>query len=134
MVLKASEAYIFIVNEEKNPKQIFESYQRGELDRGSMIKTFISLIEGDDDKSVRLESLELLSELESRDPQIIKLIQNLLISDSDERMRSLALKVLIKHYLSQSHSEVRWALENDPSIDNLQVIKNEVRFPSIRVN
>jgi len=116
------------VNEEKNPRQIFERYQKGEFDRDSVVKVLISLIEESEDKRLRLESLEVLNKLESKDPQIIKLIQHLLISDSDDRMRYMAAKMLIERFLSQSHSEVRWALENDPSIDNLQVIIESLRI------
>jgi hypothetical protein len=82
------------VKGEKNPKQIFERYQKGELDRDSIVKVLISLIEGVDDKEIRLESLELLNELESKDPNIIKISQSVAISDSDKAMRGLAAKIL----------------------------------------
>ncbi|MHA1933048.1 MAG: hypothetical protein ACW96X_10930, partial [Promethearchaeota archaeon] len=87
---------------EKNPEELIEEYRRGELDRDSIIKVFISFIEESEDSKLRLESLELLNELEFKDPRIIKLLQNLLISDSDESIRGLASKVLIEQFLPKS--------------------------------
>jgi len=101
---------------EKNPKVLLASFRSGELDTESFSEVLISIIEGSDETKVRVESLEMLNELDLRDSKIMKLLQSLLISDSAESLRSVAAKKLIEAFLSQSHSEIRWALENESSI------------------
>lgn len=48
------------MNEEKNPKEIFEQYQKGELDRVTIVKIYTSLIEGSSGVNFRSKCVEYL--------------------------------------------------------------------------
>ena len=119
---------MFSVKGEKNPKVLLKRFRNGELDAESFSEVLISLVESSDDQAVRIESLEMLGELNLGDLKVIRLIRNILISDSDEMMRCTSAKILIGRFLTESHSEVRWVLKNEPSIDCFTVIIKKLKI------
>jgi len=104
------------VEGEKNPKVLFERFQSGKLDNKTFFDSLISLIENSDDRDVRVESIELLSELDSGDPRLFKIFQDLLISDLDEDVRSISAKLLVSKYFEESVGVLEWAIKNELSV------------------
>ena len=107
---------------EKNPKVLFERFQSGKIDKKAFFDSLISLIENSDDRVVRVESIELLTELDSGDPRLIKIFQDLLISDLDEDVRSISAKLLVSKFFKESVEVLEWAIQNEPSLKILAEI------------
>jgi len=85
------------VNEEKNPKHLFERYQRGEVDRNTVVNTFLSLIETGSGVNFRSTCLEYLGRIQPLGIDSFKKIENFLLSDLSPMVRSTALKVILKN-------------------------------------
>ena len=79
----------------KNPKVLLERFQSGKLDQDAFTNSLMSLIENSDEGILRVESIELLSKFSSEDPRLVKLYQDLLISDSAEDIRNISAKYLV---------------------------------------
>ena len=101
---------------EKNSKVLLERFQSGILDQATFSDSLISLIEKSDDSVVRVESIELLSGLGLKDPRLVKLYQDLLISDSDENIRIISSKYLISKYFKENLEVLEWAIRNEQSL------------------
>ena len=104
---------------EKNPKVLLERFRSGLLDQATFSDSLISLIEKSDDSVVRVESIELLSGLSLEDPRLVKLYQDLLISDSDENIRHISAKYLVTNYFEESLEVLEWAIKKDQSLKTL---------------
>ena len=99
----------------KNPKVLLERFQSGKLDQDAFTNSLMSLIENSDEGILRVESIELLSKFSSEDPRLVKLYQDLLISDSAEDIRNISAKYLVSRYFKECVEVLEWAIQNEQS-------------------
>ncbi|MFW9773988.1 MAG: hypothetical protein ACFFEO_17685 [Candidatus Thorarchaeota archaeon] len=73
-VLKRNNKYLQDLKCRKHPflKKIVRFKLRDQVERGEFDEALISLIEGAEESEVRCESVELLGQLESIDPKVLK--------------------------------------------------------------
>ena len=81
-----------------SPKKIYENYCNKSLDRDSAIDTLLAIIENSENNTNRVESINILGEMSVKSKEIFSLLENLLISDSNERVRNAAAEALNKNY------------------------------------
>lgn len=98
------------------PKAIYEDFKNRDLDFGSALQLLITLIENTDNINTRLESIEILEIIQARDDRVFKLLENLLISDSNKEIRNTAAHFIKKHFLDRSLEPMKWALEHETAI------------------
>jgi len=72
------------------PKAIYEDLKNKDLDYTSALELLITLIDNTDNVDTRLESIRILEKIQAKDDKVYKLLENLLISDSNEYIRNLA--------------------------------------------
>ncbi|MFW9872958.1 MAG: hypothetical protein ACFFG0_07640, partial [Candidatus Thorarchaeota archaeon] len=60
---------------EKNPSEVVASYERGELSRDAAISLLIMVIENDNRRRVRIESLQLLGKVAQKDGKFIEILE-----------------------------------------------------------
>lgn len=100
---------------ELTPESIYEGYLAKKISKNSTVEQFISLIENSDSINTRVESINYLGQLEDINEEIYSLLENLLISDSYERIRIASVHVLKKSFLEKSLTPMRWGLEHEDS-------------------
>jgi len=103
------------VKGEKNPKQILERYQKGEIDRVSAIRTYISLIESSSGIDLRSKCIEYLGKIKPLEKHTFKKIESFLLSDISPMVRSAALKVVIQNNIENGLESLKWMIYNDYS-------------------
>ena len=76
------------------PKKIYEDLKKKDIDKLSAADLLISLIENADTIDTRLESIETLKKIDIKHKKIFSILENLLISDSNEEIINLAANTL----------------------------------------
>ena len=79
---------------ELSPERIYEDFSKNVIDRTSATKLLLSLIESSEREDVRVESIKKLNHIGVNNDEVFKLLENLLISDSNETIRNTAAIVL----------------------------------------
>jgi len=119
---------------ELTPSKIYEEYFKNNLDKQSAAKLLVSLIDNSESDKVRVESIQALEKIKIDDNKSFRFLENLLISDSSERVRNSAALILKNLYINKALEPMKWALihEESPSCLNtihttlIKIIKNMV--------
>ena len=83
--------YVYIEMLDLNPDQIFKQYETKKIDKLTCIKQLSSIIEEYDyNVDDRVRSLSFLGQVKSGSKKVYDLLENLLVSDSNESIRELA--------------------------------------------
>ncbi|MFX0042781.1 MAG: leucine-rich repeat domain-containing protein [Candidatus Hodarchaeota archaeon] len=98
------------------PKAIYEDLKNKDLDYNSALELLITLIDNTDNVDTRLESIRILEKIQAKDDKVYKLMENLLISDSNEYIRNLAASLIKTLFLDRALKPMKWALENETSL------------------
>ncbi|MFX0021913.1 MAG: leucine-rich repeat domain-containing protein [Candidatus Hermodarchaeota archaeon] len=98
------------------PKSIYKDLKKKNLDYSSALDLLITLIENTDDFSTRLESIGVLEKIQAKDDKTFVLLENLLISDSNEIIRNKAASLIQYHFLDKALDPMKWALEHENAI------------------
>ncbi|MFX0071790.1 MAG: leucine-rich repeat domain-containing protein [Candidatus Hermodarchaeota archaeon] len=109
---------------EFNPEKIFKNYNNHNLDKVSAIDQLSSLIENSDNISIRIESIEILERIGVGDDNVFNLFENLLISDSNDKVRIAAAKGLKNIFIDKALEPMKWALIHEESPSCLTVVYN----------
>ena len=72
-----------------SPRLIYKEFKDGNLEKQSAINQLFALINNFDDPHLRIESIEILVKIGSKEEQVFNLFENLLISDSHEEVTGL---------------------------------------------
>lgn len=86
------------------------------------IEILLSIIEKSDNNSVRLESLTILSSLNTQDQNVFKILENCVISDESVEIRIISAKIILEHFPQLGIKCLEWALLNDNSSKFLKVL------------
>ena len=97
------------------PEIIRERTVKGDITRADALDLLFTLIDHSEDDSLRLQYLSTLQKLELKNKHIYHLLENLLISDENEDIRSFAGKILISNFSEIELEPIMWAVENESS-------------------
>ncbi len=99
----------------KNPRKIYEALRKGEIDKNSAADLLIYLIENADMVGTRIESIKTLQKIGNKSDKVFSILENLMISDSYEEIRTLAAITLKFLFKEKALSPLKWALDNEKS-------------------
>ena len=68
-----------------SPRLIYKEFKNGNLEKQSAINQLFALINNFDDPNLRIESIEILVKIGSKDEQVFNLFENLLITTKHDR-------------------------------------------------
>ena len=97
------------------PNKIYENHLNNHLEKSAAFEQLTSLIENSDEVDVRLESIKLIGDLDIITDESFKLLENLLISDTNEDVRIAAAEMLRVHFIDRAFEPMKWALEYESS-------------------
>ena len=106
------------------PNKILNKYLEKKLDKNSAIASLYSLIEESDDTDVIVSSIKNLIQIDGKSENIFKLLENLLIADSNEKVRILSANLIKKYYLDKALDPMKWAIKYE---SNYECLTNIVR-------
>lgn len=104
------------------PQKIYKDFRSQIIQKSRAIDLLILLIEKIDDDSTRKECIEILNKIGVKHNRVFKILENILISDSDENLRYAAAKVIKNKFLNKALTPFLWALQHESSYDCLITI------------
>ncbi|MBY8987097.1 MAG: hypothetical protein KGD61_01495 [Candidatus Lokiarchaeota archaeon] len=107
---------------ELNPNAIYEDYINNRLDKFTVIKRLISIIEDYDDNTIREDSIKVLGKMKLNNENLFDLFENLLLSDSSEKIRNAAANYLSEHHIHNSLAVFKWSIQHERSYKCLLTI------------
>jgi len=103
------------MRETVSPRNICNDLKDDRITKSFAIELLLSIIDGSEDPIVREECIEAFREIEKQDEKIFKLLESLLISDENPRIRNAAAKLIGNYYASTGIKSLEWALSHDKS-------------------
>ncbi len=108
------------------PEKIFKNFRKNEIDKRSAAKLLISIAENADDIDIRLESIKFLQKIEFSSQNLYSLLENLLVSEDNSKIRILAAKTLISLFQNKALNPLKWALYNEKELGCLTEITSNI--------
>ncbi|MEE9377372.1 MAG: hypothetical protein V3V33_04975 [Candidatus Lokiarchaeia archaeon] len=98
-----------------SPRKIYEQYERNEINNSIAFDHLISFVENSENEYIRKTAIEILDRIGIYDNKLFKILENILISDSNGKIRNVALKFLERRFLNKAITPLKWAInhEND---------------------
>jgi len=119
------------------PEKIFYEYSKKIINKDLIITYLITLIEDSGDDSNRIKSINILKFLKFKDLRILKILENCIISESNQMVRDSALKTVHDIYREDSSEILDWSIENEKSpivVKSLyKILQKSSRVPSYQI-
>lgn len=113
------------------PSKIYKDITSSNLDLKSGIELLTTIVEKGQDSDERLESLGYLKELTEPNDHIFKLLENLLISDSNPEIRAFSASFIKDQYLEKALNPMRWAIQYEDNVRcYISIIKTLMKLDS----
>ncbi len=106
------------------PSKIFDEYQKNNIDKLTASDFLISIIENSDNNKDRVACIENLEKIGIKSISSFKLLESLLISDSNEEVRVAAAKNLSSNFTAKGEAlePMKWVILHETSPVCLKVI------------
>ncbi|MFX1237664.1 MAG: leucine-rich repeat domain-containing protein [Promethearchaeota archaeon] len=102
---------------EITPKIIYENFLNNHIGASSAISLLISIIENTENNSERIQCLEILNKIEIKNDALFFLLENLLISDTNETIKLIAARGLQRKFPGKALPAMKYVIKNINSID-----------------
>lgn len=86
-----------------------------ELNKNEATELLISLYEGSEDEITRINVIKTFKEINLISAKIFTILENCLISDENQIVRSVAAELLIQDYYKEGLKSLSWTLQHDNS-------------------
>jgi len=96
------------------PSKIFEQYIQNFLDKRTTAELLTTFIDNSNDESLRVSALKYYEKLGLNDP-FFELLEQLLISDSNQTIRLFAIDLLRENFLQKAFPLINWAIQHENS-------------------
>ena len=105
------------------PEKICEEFENNNLDKHTAFDLLISLIENSEDENVRVKSIESLEKIGIFNSKTFTILENVLISDSNRRIRNAAAKIIEKEFSNEKALvPLKWAIKHESNYECLITI------------
>ncbi|TFF98368.1 MAG: hypothetical protein EU547_01710 [Promethearchaeota archaeon] len=98
------------------PSRILEELELNKLDKKTAISNLLSLISNSSNINKRLESIKILKTIGIKGKEFFPFFENLMISDSNDRIRKIAIRIIRKFFIDNAFEPMCWAYKHEESI------------------
>ncbi len=85
------------------------------ISKSAALDLLVSLIENSDNHKTRFECMEIIDKMDYTTKGIFKYLENCLVSDENPKVRASAAKLIIKNFLEEGYSSLKWTIAYDDS-------------------
>jgi hypothetical protein len=103
------------LNDLKNLEEIRQQVQNGGISKIRASELIISLFEGAQSHKARIEYLRTFRKYLQNDLKTFKLLENVLISDQNPRIRAEAAEILVQEFPERSIKSLKWVINKEKS-------------------
>ncbi|MFX0043145.1 MAG: leucine-rich repeat domain-containing protein [Candidatus Hodarchaeota archaeon] len=113
-----------------NPEKICEEFENHNLDKQTAFDLLISLIENSENENIRVKSIENLEKIGIFNAHSFTILENILISDSNENVRNAAATIIQKRFTNEKALDpLKWAIKHESNYECLiTIIKTLVKI------
>jgi len=115
-----------------NVNQVMYKYHQLKLKKAEAIRILTLILDNSDNEKERISSLNALTNLEMHSSKYFELLERLIVTDLNEKIRSLAVFLMGQNFLKKAFQPMRWAINYEKSytplvsiIEVLDKIANE---------
>jgi len=100
---------------ELSPYNIYKDFKNGRMNKKRALDLLMSLIDNDleHEEKTRILGIKFLGLIHPKEKEIFDFIENILISDLNERMREQAADILIHYYPERAVKPITWVLNHE---------------------
>ncbi|MBD3341634.1 MAG: hypothetical protein GF353_21195 [Candidatus Lokiarchaeota archaeon] len=109
---------------EISPFTVKNRFEKGRINKSEYVDLLIYILEENEDLNLRLKSLELLGNFRSKSRKIFSTLERCLITDEEEKIRSLSLLFILKNYRKEGEYTIKWVIKHEKSTKILKALKN----------
>ena len=104
------------------PKEIYRDLKNKNINQITAYNLLTSLVENSENENIRLESILNLEKIGLFSDKLYNFLENLLISDSNRRIRNAAAQFLEKKFLEKAINPLKWAIKHETDYECLITI------------
>jgi hypothetical protein len=97
------------------PERIYNGVLTGEMSKNLAQNQLISLIEVSNTPQIRSKAIDIINELNFREIEVFKVIENSLLSDESALVRNSAVELICNIFLNEGFDSLLWVLDNEKS-------------------
>ena len=98
-----------------NVNQVMHNYHQLKLKKAEAIKVLTLILDNSDNEEERISSLNALANLEMHSSKYFELLERLIVTDLNDKIRSLAVFLMGKNFLKKAFQPMRWAINYEES-------------------
>lgn len=98
-----------------NPEKIYNDFINKRRNKKETVEILITFLEGAIDINVIIDTLNIFDKLEVKSKKLFNIVENLLISDDNHLVRSAAAKIIVKHFIKEVVSPIKWTINHERS-------------------
>lgn len=118
-----------MISNEYHPKEIYKAYVNKKLNKNSTLNLLISIIYESDDEITRESSINILeTRLRLFNIKVFNLSENLLLSDSNARIRNAAARILMNNFLLKAIPIFKWVIQHESNLTCLITIMESLKL------
>ena len=99
----------------QDPNNFYHLFVENKISLQTFVEYLLTIIDKSEILEHRIRGLELLNNLELKNKNLYRLIENTLVSDENYIIRSLSFKYLLKNASHSAIDILKWAITNDSS-------------------
>ncbi len=104
------------------PEEIFEELKKNRINKFTAYDLLTSLVENSKSENIRVESIKSLEKIGLYNNKIFIILENLLISDSNKKIRKAAAEFLKNKFLEKALKPFKWAIKHEDDYECLMTI------------
>lgn len=104
------------------PEEIFEELKKNRINKFTAYDLLTSLVENSKSENIRVESIRSLEKIGLYSDKLFIVLENLLISDSNRKIRKAAAEFLKNRYLEKAIRPFKWAIKHENDYECLITI------------
>ncbi|UCC20702.1 MAG: leucine-rich repeat domain-containing protein [Promethearchaeota archaeon] len=108
------------------PEEISKGFKNKKINKITTYNLLTSLIENSENEDIRLESIIRLEEINIINNELFSFLENLLISDSERKIRINATKFLTNKFLEKAINPLKWAIKHETDFECLITISQSL--------
>lgn len=101
---------------ETSPSKILENFHNKQMNREGALEKILYIIENSENVEYRVKSIEILKYLNPKGELVFPLLENLILSDSNESIRMHATEAIRELYIERAFPLMQWAYQHEKSL------------------
>ncbi|MFX0106605.1 MAG: leucine-rich repeat domain-containing protein [Candidatus Hodarchaeota archaeon] len=104
------------------PQEIFEELKKNRINKFTAYDILTSLVENSRSENIRVESIRSLEKIGLFNDNLFRVLENLLISDSNGKIRKASAEFLKNRFLEKAIRPFKWAIKHETEYECLITI------------